>query len=74
VGIVVWIHIQILYSVPLVFMSVFVPVPVFSSAKLEIKAEQVLLGSEGGLGGIEWVWEWGGQGEMTQTMYAHVSK
>jgi hypothetical protein len=27
VGIVVWIHIQVLYSVPLVFMSVFVPVP-----------------------------------------------
>jgi hypothetical protein len=27
VGIVVWIHIGVLYSVPLVFMSVFVPVP-----------------------------------------------
>jgi hypothetical protein len=27
VGIAVWIHIQVLYSVPLVFMSVFVPVP-----------------------------------------------
>jgi hypothetical protein len=27
VGIVVWIHIQVLYSVPLVFMSVCVPVP-----------------------------------------------
>jgi hypothetical protein len=27
VGIVVWIHIWALYSVPLVFMSVFVPVP-----------------------------------------------
>jgi hypothetical protein len=27
VGIVVWIHICIFYSVPLVFMSVFVPVP-----------------------------------------------
>jgi hypothetical protein len=26
VGIVVWIHIWVLYSVPLVFMSVFVPV------------------------------------------------
>jgi hypothetical protein len=28
-GIVVWIHIWILYSVLLVFMSVFVPVPCF---------------------------------------------
>jgi hypothetical protein len=27
VGTPVWIHIQVLYSVPLVFMSVFVPVP-----------------------------------------------
>jgi hypothetical protein len=27
VGIDVWIHIWVLYSVPLVFMSVFVPVP-----------------------------------------------
>jgi hypothetical protein len=27
VGIAVWIHIQILYSVPLVFISIFVPVP-----------------------------------------------
>jgi hypothetical protein len=27
VGIVVWIHIWVLYSVSLVFMSVFVPVP-----------------------------------------------
>jgi hypothetical protein len=27
VGRVVWIHIRFLYSVPLVFMSVFVPVP-----------------------------------------------
>jgi hypothetical protein len=38
---------------------------VFSSTKLEIRAEQVLPGSDG---------EWGeeGQGrEMTQTMYAH---
>jgi hypothetical protein len=26
-GIVVWIHIRVLYSVPLVFMSAFVPVP-----------------------------------------------
>jgi hypothetical protein len=25
-GVVAWIHIQVLYSVPLVFMSVFVPV------------------------------------------------
>jgi hypothetical protein len=27
VGVAVWIHIQVLYSVPLVFISVFVPVP-----------------------------------------------
>jgi hypothetical protein len=27
VGIAVWIHIQVLYSVPLVFVSVFLPVP-----------------------------------------------
>jgi hypothetical protein len=27
VGIAMWVHIQVLYSVPLVFMSVFVPVP-----------------------------------------------
>jgi hypothetical protein len=44
---------------------------VFSSTKLEIRAEQVLPGSEGG-GRIGWGW---GQGEeMTQTMYAHVNK
>jgi hypothetical protein len=45
---------------------------VFSSTKLEIRAEQVLPGSEGvwaGNGGG------GGQGrEMAQTMYAHVNK
>jgi hypothetical protein len=29
VGIAVWIHIQVLYSVPLVFISGFVPVPCF---------------------------------------------
>jgi hypothetical protein len=40
---------------------------VFSSTKLEIRAEQILPGSEG-VGG-------GGQGrEMTQTMYAYVNK
>jgi hypothetical protein len=40
-----------------------------SSTKLEIRAEQVLPGSEG-------VWEEiaGAGGEMTQTMYAHVNK
>jgi hypothetical protein len=27
VGIAVWIHIRVLYSVPLVFISVFVPIP-----------------------------------------------
>jgi hypothetical protein len=44
---------------------------VFSSAKLEIRAEQVLPGSEvGGRG----VCGGGEQGEeMTQTMYAHVN-
>jgi hypothetical protein len=45
---------------------------VFSSTKLEIRAEQVLPGSEGGRGGE------GGSGrqgvEMAQTMYAHVNK
>jgi hypothetical protein len=45
---------------------------VFSPTKLEIRAEQVLPGSEGGSG------EEGGRGrqggEMTQTMYAHVNK
>jgi hypothetical protein len=41
---------------------------VFSSTKLEKRAEQVLPGSEGKEG-------WGGQGgEMAQTMYAHVNK
>jgi hypothetical protein len=43
---------------------------VFSSRKLEIRAEQVLPGSEG-------VWRGnsgGGGGEMTQIMYAHVNK
>jgi hypothetical protein len=43
---------------------------VFSSIKLEIRAKQDLPGSEGqgegGGGGLE--------GEMTQTMYAHVNK
>jgi hypothetical protein len=45
---------------------------VFSSTKLEKRAEQVLPGNEGGSGG-----EGGGEGqrgEMTQTMYAHVNK
>jgi RsiW-degrading membrane proteinase PrsW (M82 family) len=27
VGIAVWIHIRVLYSVPLIFISVFVPLP-----------------------------------------------
>jgi hypothetical protein len=36
---------------------------VFSSTKLEIRAEQVLPGSEGGQGG-----------EMIQTTYIHVNK
>jgi hypothetical protein len=45
---------------------------VFSSTKLEIRAEQVLLGREG-----EWGKKGGGrgyEGEVTQTMYAHVNK
>jgi hypothetical protein len=45
---------------------------VFSSTKLEIRAEQILPGSEVGRGGEDSV---RGQGEnMTQTMYAHVNK
>jgi hypothetical protein len=45
---------------------------VFSSRKLEIRAEQVLPGSEEGGKGEGWG---GGQGrEMTQTMYTHVNK
>jgi hypothetical protein len=45
---------------------------VFSSTKLEIKAEQVLPGSK-----EVWGEEGGGRvygGEMTQTMYAYVNK
>jgi hypothetical protein len=42
---------------------------VFSSTKLEIRAEQVLPGSKGGGGK-----RMGEGGEMTQTMYAHVNK
>jgi hypothetical protein len=45
---------------------------VFSSTKLEIRAEQVLPGSEGG-----WGREGGGRGQggkMIQTMYAYVNK
>jgi hypothetical protein len=44
---------------------------VFSSTKLVIKAEQVLLTSEGRWGSG---WGKGQEGEMTQTMYAHVNK
>jgi hypothetical protein len=45
---------------------------VFSSTKLEIRAEQVLPRSEEGSGGHGR----GGEqrGKMTQTMYAHVNK
>jgi hypothetical protein len=43
---------------------------VFSSTKLEKKAEQVMPGSEGGIGR-----RWRRQGgEMVQTMYARVNK
>jgi hypothetical protein len=45
---------------------------VFSSTKLEIRAEEVLLGNKGGREGESWG---GGQEvEMTQTMYTHVNK
>jgi hypothetical protein len=40
--------------------------------KLEIRAEQVLPGSEGSFGGEGGSEEHGG--EMAQTMYAHVNK
>jgi hypothetical protein len=43
----------------------------FSSTKLEIRAEQILLGSKGRWGGDR---GGGGWGEMTQTMYAHMNK
>jgi hypothetical protein len=45
---------------------------VFSSTKLEIRAEQVLPRSEGGRG----TKHGGGRhgGDMTQTIYAHVNK
>jgi hypothetical protein len=42
---------------------------VFSSTKLEIRAEQILLKVRGGGDERE-----GMRGEMTQTMYAHVNK
>jgi hypothetical protein len=42
-----------------------------SSTKLEIKAEQDLPRTEGGRGKG---WGWVQEGEMTQTMYAHVNK
>jgi hypothetical protein len=45
---------------------------VFSSTKLEIRAEQVLPGSEGEKGRRGW--GCGQRGEMVQTMYAHVNK
>jgi hypothetical protein len=42
---------------------------VFSSIKLEIRAEQVLPRSEGGKGGKRGGWKGEKGGEMTQTMY-----
>jgi hypothetical protein len=45
---------------------------VFSSTKLEIRADQVLPGSEGGKEGEGGRGEQ--EGEMIQTMYAHVNK
>jgi hypothetical protein len=50
-----------------VFLIIFY---VFSSMKLEKRAEQVLPGSEWGRGGSRWE---AGE-EMPQTMYAHVNK
>jgi hypothetical protein len=49
---------------------------VFSSTKLEIRAEQVLPGSERGRGKVGGRGRWGrgAGGEMTQTMYAYVNK
>jgi hypothetical protein len=45
---------------------------VFSSKKLEIRAEQILPGSDGGREkDSRGVGQWG---EMTQTMYTHVNK
>jgi hypothetical protein len=49
-------------------LSFFLIAYVFSSAKLEKRAEQVLPGSKGVRGG--WV---GVEGEMTQTMYVHMN-
>jgi hypothetical protein len=46
---------------------------VFSSTKLEKRAEQVLSGSEGRWGDREGMGE-GAEGEMAQTMYAHMNK
>jgi hypothetical protein len=43
---------------------------VFSSTKLEKRAEQFLPGSEAGERGREW----GMGGEMAQTMYAYMNK
>jgi hypothetical protein len=47
---------------------------VFSSTKLEIRAEQVLPGSERRRGGEGGRREGGKRRVMTQTMYAHVNK
>jgi hypothetical protein len=48
---------------------------VFSSTKLVIKIEQDLPGTEGGeRGGGRTTWGAGKGGEMTQTMYTHVTK
>jgi hypothetical protein len=44
---------------------------VFSSTKLEVRAEQVLPGRRGVGGENGGKGQWG---EMTQTMYAHVNK
>jgi hypothetical protein len=42
--------------------------------ELEKSTEQVLPGREGRVGGVGERVGWGKEGEMTQTMYAHVNK
>jgi hypothetical protein len=46
----------------------------FSSTKLEIRAKQFLPGSEGVEGGVVKEGGRGKEGEMTQTLYAHMNK
>jgi hypothetical protein len=57
-------------------MEAMLGIYLFSSTKLEMRAEQVLPGSEAGGGrGMRQGMGVGGWGkEMTQTMYAHMNK